>query len=217
MKIHREGTESILIASLLFLGLNLLNFLFLKEFPYASVLLFLITSIVLTLVINFFRVPKRNLTVSNDLIIAPCDGKVVAVEQVYDDYHMEMRTQVSIFMSVLDVHVNRNPIDGMVIYKQYHSGKYLFAWHPKSSTDNERFISVYQHRNGRTLLTKQIAGALAKRIVNYLVVSQSAYQSQEMGFIKFGSRMDVLLPLEAEVLVSLGDRPKGGVTAIARW
>lgn len=218
MKIHREGIDSIITALLFFITINLLNYFFLfLRFPNTAILFLIFTTVLLVLVIYFFRVPNRILTVSKDLIVAPCDGNVVAIEEVYDDFHMEKRIQVSIFMSVFNVHVNRNPIDGTIVYKRYHSGKYLVAWHPKSSTDNEQFISVYRHSNGKTILTKQIAGALAKRIVNYLSVSQEAWQSQEMGFIKFGSRMDVLLPLDATILVSLGDKPKGGVTAIASW
>lgn len=218
MKIHREGIDSIITALLFFITINLLNYFFLfLRFLNTAILFLIFTTVLLVLVIYFFRVPNRILTVSKDLIVAPCDGNVVAIEEVYDDFHMEKRIQVSIFMSVFNVHVNRNPIDGTIVYKRYHSGKYLVAWHPKSSTDNEQFISVYRHSNGKTILTKQIAGALAKRIVNYLSVSQEAWQSQEMGFIKFGSRMDVLLPLDATILVSLGDKPKGGVTAIASW
>lgn len=219
MKIHREGIPSIIYSILLFLFININVYVLIADrYPFIWWVLLVLTSAVLLLVISFFRIPNRVLTSIDQLIIAPCDGKVVAIEEVYDEeYFHAKRIQVSIFMSVLNVHVNRNPIAGTVIHKKYCPGKFLVAWHPKSSTDNERFISVYRHKNGKELLAKQIAGALAKRIVNYLAVSQEVEQSQEMGFIKFGSRMDVLLPLDAEVLVQLGDKPKGGVTPIAKW
>ena len=150
-------------------------------------------------------------------VVAPADGKVVAIEEVdADEYFTDKRIQVSIFMSPLNVHVNRNPVAGDVLYSQYHEGKYLVAWHPKSSTENERHSVVYQS-NGKQLLVKQIAGALAKRIVNYLEQGQQVKQTDEMGFIKFGSRVDILLPLEANVKVKIGEIAKGGVTIVALW
>src|SRR5678809_188825 len=155
--------------------------------------------------------PKRKLTVQDNAIVAPADGKVVAIEEVEaDEYFADRRVQVSIFMSPLNVHVNRNPVSGDVMYSEYHEGKYLVAWHPKSSTENERHTVVYRS-NGKELLIKQIAGALAKRIVNYLQAGQQVKQSEEMGFIKFGSRVDVLLPLNAKIKVKIGDKPLGGV------
>lgn len=219
MKIHREGIISILTSIVTFLLINILVYWLLADrFPYVWWFTVVFTSLLLMLVTSFFRAPTRQLTVDDRLVIAPCDGKVVVIEEVCDtEYFNDKCLQVSIFMSVLNVHVNRNPIDGTVIYKKYHPGKYLFAWHPKSSTENERYVTVYKHKSGKELLAKQIAGALAKRIVNYLTVSGKATQSEEMGFIKFGSRMDILLPLDAEVLVKLGDKPKGGVTPIAKW
>ncbi len=133
-----------------------------------------------------------------------------------DEYFTDRRIQVSIFMSPLNVHVNRNPVSADVAYSQYHKGKYLVAWHPKSSTENERHSVVYR-KDGKEILVKQIAGAIAKRIVNYLQVGQNVKQSEEMGFIKFGSRVDLLLPFDAKVQVKIGDKPKGGVTVIATW
>ena len=159
--------------------------------------------------------PKEQHTVNENAIVAPADGKVVVIEEVQaDEYFTDRRIQVSIFMSPLNVHVNRNPVSGEVAYSQYHKGKYLVAWHPKSSTENERHSVVYR-RNGKEILVKQIAGALAKRIVNYLQPGQKVKQSEEMGFIKFGSRVDVLLPLDAKMNVKIGDKPQGGVTVIA--
>ncbi len=142
---------------------------------------------------------------------------MVAIEEVQaDEYFTDRRIQVSIFMSPLNVHVNRNPVSGEVAYSQYHKGKYLVAWHPKSSTENERHSVVYR-KEGKEILVKQIAGAVAKRIINYLKPGQKVNQSEEMGFIKFGSRVDLLLPLDARVQVKIGDKPQGGVTVIAIW
>jgi phosphatidylserine decarboxylase len=165
--------------------------------------------------ISFFRIPRRELTILANAVIAPADGKVVVIEEVQaDEYFTDRRIQVSIFMSPLNVHVNRNPVGGEVVYSQYHKGKYLVAWHPKSSTENERHTVVYRNGN-REILIKQIAGALAKRIVNYLTAGQKVEQSQEMGFIKFGSRVDIFLPLDAKINVKLGEIARGGVTVVA--
>jgi phosphatidylserine decarboxylase len=167
--------------------------------------------------ISFFRVPARVGTVRENAVVAPADGRVVVIEEVQaDEYFNDRRIQVSIFMSPLNVHVNRNPVTGEVLYSKYHKGKYLVAWHPKSSTENERHTVVYRSQ-GREILIKQIAGALAKRIVNYLQAGQQVKQSEQMGFIKFGSRVDILLPIDAKINVKIGDRPLGGVTVIAEW
>ena len=141
----------------------------------------------------------------------------MAIEEVQaDEYFTDLRIQVSIFMSPLNVHVNRNPVTGEVVYSQYNKGKYLVAWHPKSSTENERHSVVYK-KDGKEILVKQIAGAVAKRIINYLQPGQQVKQSEEMGFIKFGSRVDLLLPLDAKVHIKIGDKPQGGVTVVATW
>ena len=168
-------------------------------------------------IVSFFRIPSRTHTIQENVIIAPADGRVVVIEEVQaDEYFSDKRIQVSIFMSPLNVHVNRNPISGEVVYSQYHPGKYLVAWHPKSSTENERHSVVYR-TGGKEILVKQIAGALAKRICNYLKPGQAVQQGEEMGFIKFGSRVDLLLPLDAKIHCKIGDRPQGGVTVIATW
>jgi phosphatidylserine decarboxylase len=165
-------------------------------------------------IISFFRIPSRSLTINDRVIVAPADGKVVVIEETIDpEYFKDKRLQVSIFMSPANVHVNRNPISGTVVYNQYHKGKYLVAWHPKSSTDNERH-SVVIKKDGKEILVKQIAGALAKRIVNYLKVGQEVKQTQEMGFIKFGSRVDLLLPIGTKLNVDLNQTVQGGVTII---
>jgi phosphatidylserine decarboxylase len=155
------------------------------------------------------------LTLNENAIVAPADGKVVVIEEVIDpEYFHNKRLQVSIFMSPANVHVNRNPISGEVVYNQYHKGKYLVAWHPKSSTENERH-SVVIRKGNVDILVKQIAGALAKRIVNYLQVGQQVSQTAEMGFIKFGSRVDLLLPVGTKINVELNQSVQGGVTIIA--
>lgn len=149
--------------------------------------------------------------------MAPADGVIVAIEEVNaDEYFTDKRIQVSIFMSPLNVHVNRNPVSGEVIYSQFHKGKYLVAWHPKSSALNERHTVVYR-KNGKEILMKQIAGALAKRISNYLQPGQKVEQGTEMGFIKFGSRVDLLLPTDANVVAKIGEKAQSGITVVATW
>lgn len=218
MTFHKEGFKSIGIAVLLFCIFNVASFYFISySMPLLSWLIFIITTVLLLLVISFFRIPKRQHTIREDAIVAPADGRVVAIEEVQaDEYFTDRRIQVSIFMSPLNVHVNRNPVSGEVAYSQYHKGKYLVAWHPKSSTENERHSVVYR-KSGKEILVKQIAGALAKRICNYLQPGMEVKQGEEMGFIKFGSRVDLLLPLDARVNVKIGDKPQGGVTVIATW
>jgi phosphatidylserine decarboxylase len=218
MTIHKEGYPTIAWSTIVFGLINLLSFYFLSfEAPVISALIFIVTLGVLLFIISFFRIPKRQFTISENAIIAPADGKVVAIEEVQaDEYFTDKRIQVSIFMSPANVHVNRNPVSGEVAYSQYHKGKYLVAWHPKSSTENERHTVVYR-QGGQELLVKQIAGALAKRIVNYLQPGQKVKQTEEMGFIKFGSRVDLLLPLHAKIKVKIGDKPKGGITVVAEW
>lgn len=216
MTIHREGYKSIAIANLIFGAINLLMFYFFSaSLMWLCSIIFFITLGLLLFLISFFRIPNRKLTIIDGAVVAPADGKVVVIEETVDvEYFKDKRLQVSIFMSPADVHVNRNPIDGEVVYNQYHKGKYLVAWHPKSSTDNERHSVVI--RNGSNeILVKQIAGALAKRIVNYLQVGQKVKQTEEMGFIKFGSRVDLLLPVGTRINVELNQAVKGGVTVIA--
>jgi phosphatidylserine decarboxylase len=218
MTIHKEGYPTIAWSVIIFCIINLLSFYLLSfDYPVITAIIVILTFGILLFLISFFRIPKRVPTVNENAIVAPADGKVVVIEEVQaDEYFTDRRIQVSIFMSPLNVHVNRNPISGEVAYSQYHKGKYLVAWHPKSSTENERHSVVYRN-NGKEILVKQIAGALAKRIVNYLQAGQKVKQSEEMGFIKFGSRVDLLLPLDAKINVKIGDTPQGGVTVIAEW
>ena len=218
MTIHKEGYKTIAWSTILFGLINGLSFYYLSfSMPVLSWIIFIATLGLLLFIFSFFRIPKRTLTLREDAIIAPADGKVVVIEEVQaDEYFTDRRIQVSIFMSPLNVHVNRNPVSGEVAYSQYHKGKYLVAWHPKSSTENERHSVAYR-KGGQEILVKQIAGALAKRISNYLQTGQKVEQGAEMGFIKFGSRVDILLPLDARVHVKIGDKPQGGVTVIATW
>ena len=216
MTIHREGNKSIAIGTLIFGALNFLAFYFFSaSMPLLSWAVFLITLFLLLFLISFFRIPSRVLTINDNAIIAPADGKVVVIEEAVDEeYFKTKRLQVSIFMSPANVHVNRNPVSGEVVYNQYHKGKYLVAWNPKSSTENERH-SVVIKKGNTEILVKQIAGALAKRIINYLKVGQNVKQTEEMGFIKFGSRVDLLLPVGTQLNVELNQAVKGGVTVIA--
>jgi phosphatidylserine decarboxylase len=216
MTIHKEGYKSILISAILFAVINLVSFYFISfHLAWLSWVIFFLTLGLLLFIISFFRVPRRQLMLGSNLVVCPADGKVVVIEEVYDEeYFKDKRLQVSIFMSPANVHQNRTPVAGEVVYNQYHKGKYLVAWHPKSSTENERHSVVIRHAKGE-ILVKQIAGALAKRIVNYLSVGQKVEQSAEMGFIKFGSRVDVLLPPDAKVSVKINEVVKGGVTVLA--
>ena len=215
MTIHREGYKSIAIGTLIFGAINFIYFYFLSAaLPWLGFVIFFVTLGLLLFLISFFRIPNRTLTISDNQIIAPADGTVVVIEETIDpEYFKDKRLQVSIFMSPANVHVNRNPISGNVVYNQYHKGKFLVAWHPKSSTDNERH-SVVLKKGDVEILVKQIAGALAKRIVNYLQVGQKVSQTQEFGFIKFGSRVDLLLPVGTKLNVELNEVVKGGVTVI---
>ena len=216
MTIHREGFKSIAIATLIFGALNVSMFWFFSaSLMWLSVIIFFITLILLLFIVSFFRIPGRSILVDAQSIIAPADGKVVVIEESMDnEYFHDKRIQVSIFMSPANVHVNRVPMSGEVVYNQYHKGKYLVAWNPKSSTENERHSVVI--KNGSfEILVKQIAGAVAKRIINYLEIGQKAEQGKEMGFIKFGSRVDLLLPLGTKINVALNEVVKGGITVIA--
>ncbi len=218
MTIHREGFQTIGISALIFGLLNVASFSFLgTSMTWLAIAIFLITLFLLLFIISFFRIPNRQLTINEKQIICPADGKVVVIEETVDEeYFKDKRLQVSIFMSPANVHVNRNPMDGDVIYNQYHKGKYLVAWHPKSSTENERWSVVVKNNYG-TILYKQIAGALAKRICNYTAVGQQVKQCDEYGFIKFGSRVDILLPVGTKVNVAMNQVVKGGVTVLATW
>lgn len=216
MTIHKEGILSIAIAALVFCGVAFASFHYLPT-GWAVVLsaVFLVLAL---FIVSFFRLPGRQHTHNGNQVICPADGKVVVIEEVEDkEFFHDRRIQVSIFMSPANVHVNRYPVTGKIIYSKYHPGKYLVAWHPKSSTDNERHSVVIEKEGKGQLLVKQIAGALARRIKNYAVVGNEAIQNTELGFIKFGSRVDVLLPLGTDIKVHLQQKVQGGVTVLAEW
>ena len=216
MNIHKEGYRTIALCALIFGAINIIFFFFFSAtMPVVAWIVFSVSLIMLLFIISFFRSPKRNFTVAHHQVICPADGKVVVIEEMTDtEYFKDKRLQVSIFMSPANVHVNRNPISGQVVYNKYHKGKYLVAWNPKSSTENERHSVVIRHQTS-DILVKQIAGALAKRIKNYLEVGQQVQQNNELGFIRFGSRVDVLLPVGTTVNVQLNQVVKGGVTILA--
>jgi phosphatidylserine decarboxylase len=170
----------------------------------------------LVLILQFFRNPKITINTNENYILSPVDGKVVIIEEVFEpEFFNDKRLQVSVFMSPLNVHVTRYPMDGSIIYSKYHPGKYLVAWHPKSSTKNERTTIVLENKKFGKVLYRQIAGALAKRIVNYAKVGQEAIQGKDAGFIKFGSRVDLYLPIGTNVNVKLNEVVKGGITIIS--
>jgi phosphatidylserine decarboxylase len=216
MTIHKEGYASIAVVTIFFLVLNLVLRYFCGDSVAWLCNIFMVLSIAFVLfIISFFRIPNRTLTISNGQIISPADGKVVVIEETVDDeYFKGKRLQISVFMSPLNVHVNRNPMDGEVVYNKYHKGKFLVAWDPKSSTDNERHSVVLKNGNVEVLV-KQIAGAVARRIVNYLEVGNKVKQTDEYGFIKLGSRVDLLLPIGTKVNVQLNEVVQGGVTVLA--
>lgn len=216
MRFHKEGYVSlalVLVFSAIIIGIA---YYFFPAYPIAKWFAFLLSGFLLLTILQFFRNPTREHKTGENLVIAPADGKVVVIEETIDnEYFKDKRIQVSIFMSPVNVHVNRYPIAGLVKYFKYHPGKFMAAWEPKSSTDNERTSLVIRHNNGQELMMKQIAGALARRIVWYCKEGDTAVQCQEMGFIKFGSRVDILLPLNAKVNVKIGDVVKGCVSVVA--
>ncbi len=218
MTIHKEGYRTIAMCTIIVAVLNLGSFYFISmHLPWLSWVIFFVSLAFLLFMISFFRVPSRIPSIDEKYIVCPADGKVVVIEEITDvEYFHDRRLQVSIFMSPANVHRNVNPVSGEVIYSQYHKGKYLVAWNPKSSTENERHSVVLKNPKG-SLLVKQIAGALAKRIINYLSPGQKVEQCGEMGFIKFGSRVDVLLPPGTHLKVELNQMVKGGVTVLAEW
>lgn len=215
MVIHKEGRQILIVTFLLLVVLNLgINF-----FAASRILLILtitISVIIFLLVLQFFRSPTRKIPFNPLHVIAPADGKVVVIEKTLEtEYFKEEKLQVSIFMSPTNVHVNRSPIDGLIKYFKYHPGKYLVAWHPKSSTENERTTVVIQSATGVEILLRQIAGFVARRIVWYVKEGEVIKQGDEFGFIKFGSRVDIFLPIDTKVCVNLGDKTRGGQTVIA--
>lgn len=213
--IHKEGWKFILGLTIFLFVLNYsirvifnLNGLIPDAVLVLSILIFSFTA-------WFFRNPSREMITDDNLVISPADGKIVVVEEVdVDEYFSDRRLQVSIFMSPSNVHVNRNPVSGEVAYSKYHPGKYLVAWHPKSSEENERTTIVINNANADVMM-RQIAGKLARRIVNYLEEGDKVEQGKDFGFIKFGSRVDLFLPVNSNIKVQMGQKVKGGITVIA--
>ncbi len=214
--LHKEGKATILITLLVLFAINAGIQFLLPEFVLVQNIVIAISVVLLVIVLQFFRNPSFTPTIGENLVVSPADGKVVVIEEVEEaEYFKGKRLQISVFMSPFNVHVNRNPIGGLVKYFKYHPGLYLVAWHPKSSTENERTTTVIEHKNGVEVLFRQIAGALAKRIVWYVKEGEYVAQTGEMGFIKFGSRVDIFLPVGTKVSVALNQKVKGGQTVLA--
>ena len=212
---HKEGHKIIMITlALTVCLLFLIDYLVVLEWLRATLMLAVLAFLIL--ILQFFRNPKRHTKLENHTALSPVDGKVVVIEEVFEkEVFNDKRIQVSVFMSPLNVHVTRYPISGEVSYSKYHPGKYLVAWHPKASEENERTTVVVENSNFGKVLYRQIAGALAKRIVNYATAKQSAVQGADSGFIKFGSRVDLFLPLDADIKVQLNQKVRGGESVIA--
>jgi len=212
---HKEGFKIIFIALVIVIGLSLLANVFVGN-PTIRGGIIISLIILLLLVLQFFRNPKRNFLVNPQQVLSSVDGKVVVIEEVFEkEYFNDKRLQVSVFMSPINVHVTRYPIGGKVVYSKYHPGKFLVAWHPKSSEENERTTVVVNNDVFGDVLFRQIAGAMAKRIVNYAEINQEVEQASDSGFIKFGSRVDIFLPLDAKIKVTLDQKVKGGISIIA--
>lgn len=213
---HKEGYKIITIAFLICAVLSLTaHFLIENELIEKGVILIFL--ILLILILQFFRNPKRNFKLNLNEVLSPVDGKVVVIEEVFEkEYFKDKRIQISVFMSPINVHVTRYPVGGNVVFSKYHPGKFLVAWHPKSSEENERTTIVVKNEVFGEVLHRQIAGAVAKRIVNYAQEGQEVEQASDSGFIKFGSRVDIFLPLGTKINVSLNQKVKGGVSILAQ-
>ncbi|MBL7853592.1 MAG: phosphatidylserine decarboxylase family protein [Cyclobacteriaceae bacterium] len=218
MTIHKEGRTLLFGLLVVLFLINFAVSYFLPELRLVQNLVIGVSVIFYLLILQFFRNPVFDISRNDNQVLAPADGKVVVIEETTEaEYLRDRRKQVSIFMSPVNVHVNRMPVGGVISYFKYHPGKYLVAWHPKSSTENERTTVVAKMKNGTEILFRQIAGALARRIKCYVKEGQPLQQGDEFGFIKFGSRVDVFLPLNARVVVKPGDITKGGRTVIAEF
>lgn len=217
MKFHKEGYTSLALVVLFIFIINAV-----ANYYDANLiikwLLYIVSAFLFITIVQFFRSPIKKIKIDENVVLCPADGKVVVIEETEEtEYFNDKRIQVSIFMSPVNVHVNRNPVSGVVSFFKYHPGKFLVAWHPKSSTENERTTVVVKKANGVEVLFRQIAGALARRIVWYVKEEQSVQQGEEFGFIKFGSRVDLFLPLGTKIDVTIGDKVVGGKTIIARF
>ncbi|PTX42117.1 phosphatidylserine decarboxylase [Christiangramia gaetbulicola] len=203
------------ITALILIAINIVTYSLINTY-WVKFAIFAVSIVFFLLIIQFFRNPKRETKHNNNHIVAPVDGKVVVIEEVYEkEYFKDKRLQISIFMSPINVHVTRHPVGGKVTFSKYHPGKFLVAWHPKSSEENERTTVVVKNEVAGEIMYRQIAGALAKRIVNYAEVDTEVVQGSDSGFIKFGSRVDVFVPLGTKVNVEINQKVKGGVSVIA--
>ncbi|MES2875741.1 MAG: phosphatidylserine decarboxylase family protein [Bacteroidota bacterium] len=216
MTIHKEGYSSIALCILFIFILNALVQYLLPDLNWLHWVIYILSFVLFVIILQFFRSPNIILQRNDEQVICPADGKVVVIEETEEtEFLKDKRIQISVFMSPINVHVNRNPISGKVIFSKYHPGKFLVAWHPKSSTENERTTIVVENSNGVPVLFRQIAGALARRIVCYSKEGDEAVQGEQFGFIKFGSRVDIFLPLGSEINVELNQIVRGGVTVLA--
>jgi len=212
---HKEG-HKIILTTFVFVVISVLLVDRYISISWLELALELALLIVLILILQFFRNPKRHTNINNEQVLAPVDGKVVVIEEVFEkEYFKEKRLQVSVFMSPINVHVTRYPIGGEVVFSKYHPGKYLVAWHPKASEENERTTVVVENKTYGKVLYRQIAGAMARRIVNYAKQNDQATQGADSGFIKFGSRVDLFLPLDTQIKVELNQKVIGGESIIA--
>jgi len=212
---HKEGHKIILLTAIFLIAVNTMTYLFVNTY-WVKFSILAISIVIFLLILQFFRNPKRLIQMNNVEVLSPVDGKVVVIEEVFEkEYFKDKRLQISIFMSPINVHVTRYPIGGTIKYSKYHPGKFLVAWHPKSSEENERTTVVVDNPTIGEVLYRQVAGALAKRIVNYAEEGQDVLQGSDSGFIKFGSRVDLYLPLNTNITVKLNDKVIGGKSVIA--
>lgn len=218
VKIHHEGTNILIILFTVLLAVNVSVYLLCKDCKVAYISTIAISAVFFLLVVNFFRSPRRHFKGDpENVVVSSADGTVVALEEVYEPEYLKCRCiQLSVFMSIFNVHANWFPVDGEVIFATHHSGRFMGAYLPKSSTENERSTVVIRATNGQEILMRQVAGAIARRIVTYAEPGDQASIADHMGFIKFGSRIDLYLPLGTKILVNIGDKTEGGVTPVAR-
>ena len=220
MTLHREGYLIMAVGLLILTTIQIGNY-YLFAFTgwlWLFLLLSLGALVMAYLIIQFFRIPARTCVFTDNDIMCPADGKVVVIEEVLEtEYFNDKRIQISIFMSPMNVHANYNPISGIVKYVKYHAGLFLVAWHPKSSTENERTTMVIEHSSGKEVLFRQVAGAVARRICYYIQPEQKAITGEEFGFIKFGSRIDVFLPLDCQINVKIGDKVQGKLSKLGMF
>ncbi|MCD4833579.1 MAG: phosphatidylserine decarboxylase family protein [Bacteroidales bacterium] len=216
MTIHKEGRPIVALFFIVLIAINLLVYYFVSSNLIVTLVLGIVSFLLFLFIVRFFRKPNRPLITDDNTIYAPADGTIMVIEETNEDeFFKDKRIQVSIFMSVWDIHINWFPIAGIIKYFKYHPGKFLVAWLPKASTENERTTVVLEDKNKRQILVRQIAGILARRIISYAKEGNEAKQNSELGFIRFGSRVDVFLPLDAKINVQLGQKTRGTQTVIA--